>query len=176
MRKAATLVATLALIALSSTAALAADDNDKATGKPANLNGLTLEVGGQIGYATYGSFLRLGAGYQRYLSGRLWLDLGAGVLVRKETDIVTDVGVRIKFGSKQGWRPFVRFGGELAILARMTQPRVVIAGRAGIGAGYFGKGGTGLTFQTGVALGPAFGGGVDFAIASDVMVGAEIPF
>ena len=143
---------------------------------PANKNGITLEAGGQIGYVTYGSFLRLGVGYHRWLSGRMYLDFVGGVLVRKETDIVFNGGVRFKFGGRSGWKPFERVGGELAILARLSQTRVVIAARGGGGAGYFSKGGTGLTLQAGVALGPAFGGGVNFALSSDVMIGAEIPF
>ena len=140
-------------------------------------NCIAVLAGAQIQITEYDTFLKLGAGYQRFLSGRLWLDLSSTVLVLRYTNWALDGGVRWKFGqTKGGVRAFVRVGGELAVLAQELATQFVIAARAGGGAGYYSSPGFGMTLEASIALGPAFGDGARFASEVDILLAAEFPF
>lgn len=139
---------------------------------------MSLQVGAQIKIHDYRTGLKLAGYYSYWLKNYLWLDLGGGVVVHKETDVTFNGGVRWKFGrSGRGARAFVRTSVELAALLE-DDNKFAVALRGGGGAGWFSSSTFGATAEASVAMGPAFGGrdGVSFAMAVDIMLGVEFLF
>jgi hypothetical protein len=140
-------------------------------------NAFALTVGGQIDFAEYKTGMMLGGSYARWLGGITWLDLGSSVIVHKESNIAVDAGVRWKFAATASKvRAFLRAQAEVAILLQKQATRVAVGARGGGGAGYYWTPGFGATLEAGAVIGPAFGGGVHFAGALDILLGFEFVF
>jgi hypothetical protein len=132
-------------------------------------------IGGQIGFAEYKSWLKVGAGYAYRIANLTWLDVGSTVLAHKETNFTIDAGVRWKFRDNPvGVRPFLRTGLQIAMLFE-GPTRGVIGARVGGGAGYFASPGFGMTLEAGAVMGPSFGAGLHFAAGMDLLLGFEFP-
>lgn len=140
-------------------------------------NAFALTVGGQIDFAQYKTGMKLGGSYARWLSGITWLDLGGSVIVLKESNIGIDAGVRWKFApTKSKVRAFLRAQAEVAILLQKESTRVAVGVRGGGGGGYYWTPGFGLTLEGSAVIGPAFGDGVHFSGALDILLGFEFVF
>jgi hypothetical protein len=138
-------------------------------------NTVFAQIGGQIEIREYKSWLKLTAGYARWITGPLWLELGASALVHKESNLGVLGGLRWKFGAASTVRGFLRTDLEVALLLE-PPTRVAVAPRVGGGVGYHSSPGFGATLEAGLALGPVFGGGVHFGSALDLLFGVEFLF
>jgi hypothetical protein len=155
-----------ALLVVSSTAA--ASDLDRR-------HCVSAVIGGQIGFAEYKAWLKIGAGYAYRVANLTWLDLGSTVLAHRETNFTVDLGVRWKFRDNPvGVRPFLRTGLQIGMLFE-GPTRGVLGARVGGGAGYYSSPGFGMTLEVGGVMGPSFGAGLRFAAAMDILLGFEFP-
>lgn len=153
---------------------VAAETRPAAAAEP-NPNSIWVWAGGQASISEYKSWLKIGAGYARWMAGLTWLELGATALVHVDTNIGLLGGVRWKFGGQSSVRGFVRTDLEIAFL-RQASTHVAIAPRVGGGVAYYSSPGFGLGFEGGFALGPSFGDGVHLASAVDILIGADFAF
>jgi len=144
---------------------------------PTEPNAIWLSLGGQAAIQSYNSFLQVGVGYERWLRGSLWLDLGVTALVHVDTNVGFRGGVRWWFRRAPGVCPFVRVLLEAALLHdRAAGNAVALTPRGGGGITWFSSPGFGLGVEANAGLGVAFGNGAHLAAAIDIVVGMEFRF
>lgn len=142
-------------------------------------NCISIQLGPQFGISEYRTHFKLAASYARWIGGLFSLDLAAGVLTAKNTDLMLSIGTRWRFvHTHYGLDAYARWGLETTQLFR-AENRVAISGRASAVAAYYSfSQKVALTAEIAVALGPALGGGAGarLAAALDILAGVEIPF
>jgi hypothetical protein len=148
-----------------------------ATAQEINNHQLSLQLGAQIKINAYRTGFKLAGYYSYWLKSIMWLDLGGGVVVHKDTDITFNGGIRWKFRTPaDNVRPFVRTSVELGALQE-DYNKFVFAFRGGGGATYYSSPGFGASVEASISAGPAFGNGeVFFASSLDIMLGVEFLF
>lgn len=138
---------------------------------------LSLQAGAQLRIKSYRHGFKLAGFYSYYLKNKMWLDLGGGVIVHKDTDVLFNGGLRWKFrDASANVRPFVRVSAELGALLE-DYNKFVIGIRGGGGAAYYSSPTFGASAEASVVVGPAFGeGGPYFAMALDLMLAVVFLF
>lgn len=154
---------------------LAAPTEGRAEEEP-HRHQLSLQAGAQIKIQSYRTGFKLAGYYSYWLKSVMWLDLGGGVVVHKDTDLTFNGGIRWKFRSPtDNVRPFVRTSVELGALLENAN-RFVFGFRGGGGATYYSSPTFGASVEASVSAGPAFGDGIQFASSVDIMLAVEFLF
>ena len=148
-----------------------------ATAQEPNHHQLSLQAGAQIKINAYRTGFKLAGYYSYWLKSVMWLDLGGGVVVHKDTDLTFNGGIRWKFRTPaDSVRPFVRTSVELGALLE-DHNKFVFAFRGGGGATYYSSPRFGASVEASISAGPAFGdGNVFFASSLDLMFAVEFLF